>query len=92
MYRIIDKKSTGKTLRLFLLAKEYNGIVVCNNPNAMEQKAKAYGMTGISFKPYEWLTPENTRGISQPIFIDELDSYFTRMYKNILGYTISDED
>ena len=32
MYKIIDKRGTGKTLRLMLLAKENNGIVVCSSP------------------------------------------------------------
>ena len=39
MYRIIDKRSSGKTSRLMLLAKENNGIIVCRNPKAMEEKA-----------------------------------------------------
>ena len=92
MYRIIDKRSTGKTLRLFLLAKEYNGVVVCGNPQAMRQKAKAYNLNDIQFEDYVWLL-RNVKDSNKPIFIDELDSFLTHgINRNIQGYTISDED
>ena len=53
MYRIIDKKGTGKTSRLLLLAKENNGIVVCAYPDWMREKAYKYGITGIDFISYD---------------------------------------
>ena len=49
MYRIIDSRSSGKTSRLMLLAKETNSAIACYNPPAMRQKAYAYGITGIEF-------------------------------------------
>ena len=49
MYRIIDDRGTGKTSRLMLIAKENNAVFVCANVNAMEYKAKAYGIEGIKF-------------------------------------------
>ena len=49
MYRIIDKKASGKTSRLMLIAKENNADFVCSNPHAMTTKAHAYGITGINF-------------------------------------------
>ena len=52
MYRIIDSRSSGKTSRLMLLAKETNSAIACYNPPAMRQKAYAYGITGIEFIPY----------------------------------------
>ena len=52
MYRIIDNRGTGKTSRLMLLAKETNSAIACINPNAMRQKAYAYGITGINFISY----------------------------------------
>ena len=53
MYRIIDGRSTGKTSRLLLLAKENNGIVVCAYPEWMKEKAYKYGLVGIDFISYE---------------------------------------
>ena len=50
MISIIDKRATGKTSQLMLLAKEQDGIIVCNNPKPYEQKAiYGYGLTGITF-------------------------------------------
>ena len=39
MYRVLDGRGTGKTGRLMLLAKEVNGVLVCENPIAMRNKA-----------------------------------------------------
>lgn len=52
MYRIIDKRGTGKTSRLFLLAKEENAAIICRNPEAMREKAHRYGITGLDFISY----------------------------------------
>jgi hypothetical protein len=52
MYRIVDKKCSGKTARLLLLAKENNGIVVCAYPEWLKKKAYKYGLTGIDFISY----------------------------------------
>ena len=40
MYQIIDKRGSGKTSRLMLLAQENNGVFVCANPYGMREKAK----------------------------------------------------
>ena len=45
MYQIIDKRGSGKTSRLMLLAQENNGIFVCANPYGMREKAKNYDLT-----------------------------------------------
>lgn len=52
MYRIIDKRGTGKTSRLILLAKEKNAIIACSNPNTMRIKSEGYGISGINFISY----------------------------------------
>lgn len=52
MYRIIDKRGTGKTSRLLLLAKENNGIIICKYPEFMREKAYKYGITGVDFVSY----------------------------------------
>lgn len=91
MIRIIDKRSSGKTSRLLLLAQEYNGIVVCANSSAMEQKARSYGFYDIRCEDYYWLISQGNRGNNQPIFIDELDN-FLKYLGNIQGYDLSIED
>ena len=94
MYRIIDSRGCGKTSRLFLLAKENNGIIVCANPLHMRTKAHNYGITGLRFMSYQELI-ERKDTIGDPLFIDELE-VFVRLYlteiARIGGYTLSNED
>lgn len=92
MYKIIDGKGTGKTSRLMLLAKEHDGIIVCKNPYAMEEKAKAYGIVGISFVSYyEFITQ---RAVYEKVsyYIDELEDFVKFFNSELKGYTLSKED
>ena len=91
MFRIIDSRSSGKTSRLMLLAKETNSAIACSNPSAMRQKAYSYGITGIDFISYSDLftggwTEEN-------VLIDELEE-FVKQYidASITGYSLTNED
>lgn len=96
MYRIIDGRGTGKTSRLLLLAKENNGIVVCQNPEAMREKAYRYGLTGIDFISYKKFADRDD-DIEKTIYIDNLDTFVGYLIINNYtadfgGYTISNED
>ena len=90
MIRIIDDRGTGKTSRLMLIAKEQNATFVCANPQAMEYKAKAYGIEGIEFMSYEKFStvlnhPDN-------YVIDELENFVKSAFgNNFTSYTISAE-
>ena len=92
MYRIIDSRSSGKTSRLMLLAKETGSMIACMNPSAMRQKAHAYGITGIEFIPYSDLF----NGSIDPddnIMIDEIEVFLNNYVDGKLtGYTLSNED
>ena len=90
MYRIIDNRSSGKTSRLMLLAKETNSAIACSNPSAMKTKAYAYGITGIDFIPYSDLFNGYYTG---NVLIDELEE-FVKVYTdaNITGYSLTNED
>lgn len=91
MYQVIDKRGTGKTSRLMLLAKENNGVFVCANPHAMTTKAHAYGLTGFDIISYNDYTKHNYE-YGKPVFIDELDYYVKSLGNNISGYSLSMED
>ena len=69
MYRIVNGRGTGKTLQLMLLAKETGGAIACMNPSAMQQKAYAYGLTGIDFISYSDLFNHNYD--NEKVLIDE---------------------
>lgn len=93
MYRIIEGRGTGKTLRLMLLAKENNGVIVCSNPHAMRQKAIAYGLTGFDIISYDDYFSHLEDYKETKSFIDELETYFTKyLGANLGGYSISLED
>lgn len=90
MYRIIDDRSTGKTSRLMLLAKEHNAVIACSNPRAMQTKAYGYGITGLRFISYYELI--NYPGEHEKYFIDEIEDfikYIITHNKEFLGYTLS---
>ena len=97
MYRIIDRRGTGKTSRLLLLAKEHNGIVVCKDPEVLRIKAHSYGITGLDFVSYyeysDFIYGYGNRNlVNKSIFIDELDLFLKHLDCNIQGYTVSNED
>ena len=91
MYRIIDKRGTGKTSRLMLLAKEENAIIACSNPSAMRIKAEGYGIVGINFISYYDYVNRNYQKGSM-VFVDELDCFVRSLGHNLSGYTLSNED
>ena len=93
MYRIISGRGTGKTNQLMLLAKESGATIVCSNPRAMQQKAHAYGITGIDFISYGEFTPDAVRGDDKTYLVDELEEYlgFLLGSKRIARYTMSEE-
>ena len=93
MNRIIDKRGTGKTGRLFLLAKENNSVIVCSNPTAMREKAYAYGIVGIDFISYEQYLYQASEeyDTSKPVYIDELDRLLLIYDSQIAGYSLSEE-
>ena len=93
MNRIIDGRSTGKTSRLMLLAKENNGIIVYQNPTALQQKAYGYGITGIDYLSYEqYLELVYCNAIHKPIYIDEIEQFLKHLDTNIQGYSLSEEN
>ena len=93
MYRIIDGRGSGKTSRLMLLAKENNAIIACHNPYAMREKAKAYGIIGITFISYfDLMAKEEYK--NEKVLIDELELFVKYCVANteFMGYTLSVED
>ena len=87
MKQIIDDRSTGKTSRLFLLAKESKGIIVCKNPAAMREKAIGYGIVGIDFISYKDYPKVMAANIDKPVFIDELSAFLKYCDPNFEGYS-----
>ena len=77
MYKIIDKRASGKTLRLMLIAKEKNAVFVCENPQKTQEKALAYGLTGIKFIGYDEILTDGAR--YGTVVIDEIDIFVSKL-------------
>ena len=91
MYRIIDSRSSGKTSRLMLLAKETGSKIACKNPKAMQEKAYAYGIVGIDFIGYNDLFTGEYK--NDNIMIDEIEIFVKQCIDSKLtGYSLSNED
>ena len=93
MIKIIDSRSSGKTSRLLLLAKENNFPVICQNPKRLEEKAHGYGIVGIKFYSYQNAI-ENGIIEEKNVLIDELELFTqTILAKNnnalCQGYSLS---
>lgn len=92
MYRIIDGRGTGKTSRLMLIAKDNNAVFVCGNPRAMEQKAHAYGIAGITFMSYTEFATIQPELKGRKYVVDELESFMQVVYgDDLIGYTASED-
>lgn len=93
MFRIIDGRATGKTNRLLLLAKEYNGIIICSSPKMLKDRAEKLGLTDIEFISYGDSLRSSKIDNKRPVFIDELEMYvkYCFAHDNICGYTLSEE-
>jgi len=100
MFRVIDSRGSGKTKKLMLKAKETNGAIICANPIALSEKAKAYGIIGIEFVSYSDFIEDHLDEWEEDkiFYIDELEMFMKRLtqhycYKNsIAGYTLSEDD
>lgn len=93
MVQIIDGRSTGKTRKLFEVAKEKGATIVCSNPSAFADKAFRYGIYGLDFMSYGDLicgnhTPQTNVMIDE---VEEFLQYFSSYAPvcQILGYTLS---
>lgn len=92
MERIIENRGTGKTHKLMVKALETKSIIACANPTAMQQKAYAYGLTGITFIPYSDLFNGNL-DFDSNVMIDEIEVCMREyMDGRLTGYTLTAED
>lgn len=92
IFRIIDGRSTGKTSRLLLLAKENNYAVACMNPEIMRSKAERYGFVGLKIISYKDVMDYPRGAFPNGILVDELEPFIRVILKHdIAGYTMSVE-
>ena len=91
MYKIIDRRGTGKTSRLMLLAKETGATIICANPSAFYTKADYYGIPGLKFISYQDFWDGNFDP-NDKFLVDEIEFLFRCYNKNIIGFNMSMEN
>ena len=92
MYRVIDKRGSGKTGRLFLIAKDTGATIVCSNPAMMQDKALRYGFKDLNFMSYaDFVNFYKGRGYSQKFLIDEIE-LLVKCLGNVIGYSLSEDE
>ena len=90
MFRVIDKKDTGKTRKLLEECSKNNGLFICEHPEKVLDKCKAYGIElNFTYAGYD----KSFKNITRPIYIDELEKYvlYNSRKSNISGYSLSTE-
>lgn len=92
MIKIIDGRSTGKTSRLILLAKEMGAAIVCSNPKYIELLAERYGITGLDIITYNQYLSSQYDYNNRKILIDEVDGLLKNLPGDCIGYSISIEE
>lgn len=88
MKKIIAERGTGKTAQLINLAVENNGVIVCENPTHVVNKGYEMGITNLTVLSYGQYSIEKGN-LQQPVYIDDVDSYFAELDANVAGYTVS---
>lgn len=82
MYMIRGKRGTGKTKKCFERARKQNAALLCGNPAAMKEKAKALGFNDIEILGFADLkdTPRDRKIIVDEalmLFKDYLEKAFS---------------
>ena len=86
MYRILDKRGSGKTMRLMEVAHDEGATIVCAYPNNFRQKAQYYGYNNLDFIDY--YTYLHGTGINNKTkyLIDEPEFLVRELPGTVIGY------
>lgn len=87
MFVISGGKGTGKTRALIEKVVAENGILVCENPAVIRNRAHKYGITGLNLLSYEDFC--ETANYTNPIFIHNINSFLAFRYPAVNGYSLN---
>ena len=91
MISITGPRGTGKTSKLFKLARENDAMILTSNSRAMREKARSRGYNDIEIIGYGDLDNDNY-SLNKKIFVDNADdilNYLINKFYSIevIGYT-----
>lgn len=96
MISVIGKRGSGKTTKLFELAREKNAMVLVSNSRALKQKAHALGYNDIEIIGLGDLANENF-SLGKDLLVDESNYILQYMLNefyglNMIGFSVTDEN
>jgi len=91
MIKIIGPRGTGKTTKLFELARENNAMILTSNSRAMKEKARSRGYNDIEIIGYGDLDSDNF-SLNKNVFVDNADDVLNCLINKfysikVIGYT-----
>lgn len=86
MFIVSGGKGVGKTKTLLLRAKDEDGVVACEDPDAMRERAHGYGITGLTIVNYFELLGN---GYDKPVFVHDISKFMTSIFQEVEGYTVN---
>jgi hypothetical protein len=89
MFIISGGRGTGKTRTLIERAKAEDGIIVCEDPIEMRERAYKYGITGLNLMSYDELYECKVDDYGKPVYIHDINSFIKYSFKDIKGYTLN---
>mgnify|MGYP007038182038 CR=1 FL=1 len=97
MKAIARSRGTGKTKELLLAAQQEGGMVLTGNKRGLQEKARAYGIEGVTIVDWDDIIYRDEELNSKPIFVHNLDdimeSYFWDDFGlKLRGYSLTLED
>lgn len=93
MFIISGGKGIGKTRALIEKAYAEKGLLVCEDPVAMRERAYGYGITGLDLTSYEDIFKHYEEIIEsdEPIFIHDINKFVKYCFGNVKGYSVCNE-
>ena len=91
MISIIGPRGTGKTSKLFELARKNNAMILTSNSRAMREKARSRGYNDIEIIGYGDLDNDNF-SLNKKVLVDNADDVLNCLINKfysleIIGYT-----
>ena len=91
MIKIIGPRGTGKTTKLFELARENNAMILTSNSRAMKEKARSRGYNDIEIIGYGDLDSDNF-SLNKNVFVDNADDVLNCLINKfysikVIGYS-----
>ena len=91
MFIISGGKGIGKTRALIEKVKSEDGILVCNDPISMRERAYKYGITGLNIMSYDELYECKVERYGKPIYIHDINHFVKYSFHEVKGYSVCNE-